>query len=148
MKIRSSLFALACALTLNFVTPAYVPAAEKETELAGHMEKMSSAFRALRRQIKDSSKNADSLAKLAAIKEHSIASAKLEPELKSEKPAAEQAKFVSAYQAKMKDFIALVEKTEAALKAGKNEEADALVAQMADAQKKGHGDFKKNSKKS
>ncbi len=148
MKIRSSLFALACALTVSFVTPAYVQAAEAETELGGHMEKMSSAFRALRRQIKDASKNADSLEKLATIKKEALASAKLDPALKSEKPAAEQAKFVAAYQARMKEFIALVEKTEAALKAGKNEEADALVAQMADAQKKGHGDFKKNSKKS
>ncbi|MES2697910.1 MAG: cytochrome b562 [Verrucomicrobiota bacterium] len=148
MKIRLSLLALACAFTVT-VVPVQVQAAdEPETELGGKMEKMSSAFRALRRQIKDSSKNADSLAKLATIKENAIASTKYEPARKAEVPAAEQAKFVAAYQAKMKEFIALVDKVEAALKANNNEEADKLLGAMADAQKKGHTDFKKNSKKS
>lgn len=146
MKIRLSLLALACALT---VAPIHVQAADKEpeTELGNKMDKMGSAFRALRRQIKDSSKNADSLAKLAVIKENAQASLKLEPAKKATLPAAEQKKFVADYQARMKEFIGLVEKVEAALKANNNEEADKLVGAMADAQKKGHADFQKEKKK-
>src|SRR5687767_8054924 len=65
MKIRLSLLALACALV---AAPVQIVAAEKEkeveTELGQKMDKMSSAFRALRRQVKDASKNADSLEKV------------------------------------------------------------------------------------
>lgn len=120
---------------------------EAETELGKRMEKMSGAFRKLRRQVEDSSKNADSLALVKTIRENAQASLKFEPAMKAEKPAAAQAKFVADYQAKMKDFIALAGKLEAALKANNNEEAKKLCGEMGDAQKKGHGDFKKKDKK-
>lgn len=145
MKIRLSLLAVACALAFAPVTPSF--AADAETELGQKMDKMGSAFRALRRQIKDSSKNADSLAKVATIKEMAIASAKLEPAMKASIPADKQAKFVADYQAKMKEFVALTDKIEAALKANNNVEAEKLCGQMADAQKKGHADFQKKKEK-
>ena len=146
MKIRLSLLAAACALAF---VPVQVQAAEKEpeTELGQKMDKMSSAFRALRRQIKDKDKNADSLEKVKAIKENAQASLKLEPAQKAKVPAAEQAKYVAAYQAQMKEFIAMTTKLEAALKAGNNEEAEKIVGAMGDAQKKGHGEFNKKEKK-
>jgi soluble cytochrome b562 len=111
------------------------------------MEKVGGAFRALGRQITDASKNADSLAKIATIKENLQASLKLEPAKKSEIPAAEQKKFVADYQKSMKEFLALVEKTEAALKAVNNDEAAKLVNTMRDDQKKAHKAFKKDDKK-
>lgn len=145
MKIRLSLIALACAL---IAAPVHLRAAdEPETELSQKMDKMGSAFRALRRQVKDSSKNADSLAKVATIKENAIASMKLEPAKKATVPAADQKKFVAAYQAKMKEFVQLTEKLETALKANNNEEAEKLLGAMADAQKKGHGEFQKKKDK-
>jgi len=147
MKIRLSLLALTCALTLAPVT-SLTAAEEPETELGQKMEKMSSAFRRLRNQVKDPSKNADSLEKLKTVKENAQASLKLEPAQKSTVPAGEQAKYVEAYRAQMKDFVALVEKLEAALKANNNAEAEKLVAAMSDAQKKGHGEFNKKKKKS
>lgn len=145
MKIRLSFLALACALV---AAPIHVQAAdEPETELSQKMDKMSSAFRSLRRQIKDPAKNADSLAKVATIKENAQASLKLEPAQKADVPAAEQAKYVAAYQKKMKEFLALTDKLEAALKANDNAEAEKLVGAMGDAQKKGHGEFNKKKKK-
>ena len=143
MKIKLLLIAVACALVAG---PA-ANADEPETELGGKMEKMSGAFRALRRQITDATKNADSLAKLATIKENAQAALKFEPALKAEKPAAEQAKFVADYQAEMKKFIELVGKVEAALKANDNDGAEKLLASMGDAQKAGHKQFKKADKK-
>lgn len=147
MKIRLSLLALACALV---VAPVQIQAADKEpeTELAKKMDKMGSAFRALRRQIKDSAKNADSLEKVKTIKENAIASLKLEPAQKAKVPAAEQAKYVAAYHKQMKDFIALTEKLETALKANDNAEAEKLLGAMGDAQKKSHTEFNKKEKKS
>ena len=143
MKIRLILATLACAL----MTVPAVNAAEPETELGGKMEKMSGAFRALRRQITDATKNADSLAKIATIKENATAALKLEPAMKAEKPAAEQAKFVADYQAEMKKTIELLGKVEMALKANNNAEAEKLLAAVGDAQKAGHKQFKKADKK-
>ncbi len=143
MKIRLILATLACALA---TVPA-INAADAETELGGKMDKMSGAFRALRRQITDASKNADSLAKLATIKENAQAALKLDPAMKADKPAAEQAKFVADYQAEMKKTIELLGKVEAALKANNNAEAEKLLGAVGDAQKAGHKQFKKPDNK-
>ena len=111
------------------------------------MEKMGGAFRALRKQVSDASKNADSLAKVATIRQNAEASLKLDPALTKEKPAAEQKKFVEQYRAEMKKFVELCGKLEAALKANNNAEAEKLCAAMGDASKAGHKEFKKEDKK-
>lgn len=147
MKIRLSLFALVCGLIIAPVT-SVTAAEEPETELGQKMEKMSSAFRRLRNDVKDPAKNADSLEKLKTVKEMAQAAIKLEPAQKSLVPAGEQAKYVENYRAQMKEFVALVDKLEAALKANDNAEAQKLVAAMSDAQKKGHTEFNKKKKKS
>jgi cytochrome c556 len=143
MKIRTLLFALACSLA---VSPA-VRAADTETELGGKMEKMGSSFRVIKRQIGDATKNADTLAKLAVLKENAEASLKLEPAMKADKPKGDQGKFVADYQAGMKKFIELCGKLEAALKKGDNAEATKICGAMGDAQKAGHKDFKKPDEK-
>jgi hypothetical protein len=120
---------------------------EPETELGAKMEKISSAWRIAKRQLPDSSKNADTLAKLATVKEHMTASLKLEPEIKKSKPAAEQAKFVADYQAKMKEEIKKIDEVIALVKAGKNDEAAKLVAIVDQDQKDAHKQFKKAKKK-
>ena len=140
MKIR----VLLPVLTLALALPLGLRAADDEpqTELGSKMEKLSGAFRALRRQIDDASKNADSLAKVATIKENAMAASKFEPALKAKKPESEQAKFVASFQAKMKDFIGMIDKLEAALKANNNAEASKIAAQMNDTQKEAHSEFK------
>ncbi len=143
MKIRLTLLPVVFALAAGLVARA----ADTETELGGKMEKIGGAFRALRRQIADASKNADSLARLATIKENANASLKLEPAMKADKPAGEQKKFVADYQAEMKKFIDLVGKVEAALKANDNAAAGKLLETMSADQKKAHKMFKKDDKK-
>ena len=143
MKIRLSLLTAVSVLALGLVARA----AEVETELGTKMEKVGGAFRALGRQITDPAKNADSLTRLATMKENLQAGLKLEPAKKAEVPAAEQKKFMADYQAEMKRFIGLIEKTEAALKANNNEEAAKHVATMRTDQKKAHTSFKKDDKK-
>ena len=154
MKIRS----LFCILSLALALPLGLNAQggkEPETELGGKMDKIGAAFRALRRPdpatkvapIANPEKNADSLAKVAIIKENATAALKLEPAFKAKQPAADQAKFVADYQAKMKDFIALADKLEAALKANDNAAAAKLADSMDGAQKEAHKSFKAPKKK-
>lgn len=144
MKIRLLVFTVAFALASG---PAMIAQDEPETELGTKMEKIGSAFRGLRRQIGDASKNADSLAKLKTMRENAEASLKLEPALKSTKPADQQKKFVDDFRTEMKKFLELIGKVEAAVKANKNAEAEKLVAAMNDHQKSSHDSFKKKSKK-
>lgn len=143
MKIRVVLFSLICAL----IAAPCVRAGDAETELGAKMEKMGGAFRALRKQIGDSSKNADSLAKVAVLRQNAEASAKLEPAMKKDVPADRQQKFVADYQAQMKKFVQMCDKLEAALKANNNAEAEKLCAAMGEAQKAGHKGFKKEEKR-
>ena len=147
MKIRLLTATLICALSFVLGVRAEEKAKEDQTELGSKMEKIGGAYRKLGRQIEDATKNEDSLAQIAIIRENATAALKLEPAKKADVPAAEQAKFVADYQAKMKGFIADVAKLEAALKAGKNDEAATLIATLKQDQKEGHGEFQKKKKK-
>jgi hypothetical protein len=151
MKISVLLLTFICAFAIVPGVRAQAGQSKKdadpETELGKRMEKMSGAFRKLRRQVEDPSKNADSIAQLKIIRENAEASLKFDPVKKADLPAGDRAKFVTAYQAEMKDFIGLVGKVEAALKANNNEEAKKLCGAMGDQQKKGHKEFQKKKDK-
>ena len=147
MKIRLLLATLVCAVMTVPGLRAEDARKEAETELGAKMEKMGGAFRKLRRQVADASKNQDSLAQVAIIRENATAALKLEPAKKADLPAADQAKFVAAYRVEMKEFISLAGKLETALKAGNNEEAAKLCSAMGDEQKKGHKEFQKKKER-
>jgi soluble cytochrome b562 len=153
MKIKLPLFSLILSLAL---APAVFaedapkgPPREKEpeTELGNKMDKINGAWRKLRAQAADATKNEDSLKQVAIIKAGMADAVHLEPARKADIPAAEQAKFVADYQAKMKEFMGEVDKLEGLLKAGKNEEAAAQVKVLGDLQKQDHKTFKKETKK-
>jgi soluble cytochrome b562 len=137
MKIRILFLSLLCAV-------AAVPstrAADKEdtTVLGDHMDKMGAAFRKLRKQIDDATKNADSIALVDTMKKEATAASKEKPAWHPDDAA--------KYAAKMKEFIAKIDDLSAALKAGKNDVAAKLVGEIAQAQKEGHKEFKKPEKK-
>lgn len=126
--------------------PAAAPKEQKpETELSQKMDKMNPAFRKLRRQAGDATKNADSLEQVAILREYAEASLKLEPFKAGEVPAGDRAKLVEGYQAKLKEFQAGVAKLEAAFKAGQNEEAVKIVQELGAMQKEGHKEYKSKS---
>jgi hypothetical protein len=153
MKIRHLLAALICALAVapgiqaQDAKPKAAPSDHEETELGDRMDKMNSAFRKLRKQIADPTKNADSLTAVAALKAGAEESLKFEPAWKSDLPAAERAKFVADFRAKMKDTIAEIGKLEDALKANNNEEAGKIFAKLGDMQKEAHKEFRKPAAK-
>jgi cytochrome c556 len=127
--------------------PAAAPAKEKktETELTKQMDKLNGAFRKLRRQSADATKNADSLEQVAILKKYAEASLKLEPYKANEVPAADKAKLIEGYQAEMKKFIAAVDRLEAAFKANNNEDAAKIVQELGAMQKEGHKEYKSKS---
>ena len=119
------------------------PAAHEHSQLEERMEEMSSAFKKLRRQVGDASKNENSLELLAKIRKESEASVNLVPAKAAELPEAERAKMVQAYQAEMKKLIDHLTALETALKGNNNAEAQEVVNKLAAQQKSAHREFRK-----
>jgi soluble cytochrome b562 len=115
---------------------------EPKTPLAKKMVAINTAFKVVGRQIEDASKNASTLEQLAIIETNAKAALTLEPEKKGQMPAAAQAKFVTDYQAEMKEFVAIVAKLRTTLKAGNNAEATALVDSLKAQQRDAHKEFR------
>jgi cytochrome c556 len=150
--VLSTLLFGSAVFAADEASPAAAPAApaapkekKNETELSKQMEKMNGAFRKLRRQAGDATKNADSLEQVAILKKYAEASLKFEPFKATEVPAADKEKMIAGYKAKMNDFVAAVGKLEAALQAGNNEEAAKLVQELGAMQKEGHKEYKSKS---
>jgi soluble cytochrome b562 len=157
MKLRplASLLPLilgASLLHAQDMAPAAAPAAAapmdgaakpKKTPLAKDMDKMNAAFRKLRAAVKDPAKNDDAIALVATMKDAAQASISETPAFTSAQPEADQAKFVADFQAKMKDFIADLDKVTDALKAGDNATAATLVAALGKDERDNHKVFRK-----
>jgi soluble cytochrome b562 len=139
-------------LLILSVVPVISPAANEpkaparpETELEGKMDRLNGAFRKLRRQVSDATKNEESLALVAEIRRAADESLALAPAKAADLPEADRAKFIADYRERMKVFIENVGKLEAALKSGNNEEAAKMVAVLGAAQREGHKQFRKPS---
>lgn len=147
MKQRRLLVAaLALALApapLAFAQEPPAAAKKEHTELEDRMEKMNSAWRRLRRQVADPAQNASSLELVAIIREASKGTEKMTPTKAADIPEADRAKFLADYAAGMKKFFTQLDTLEAALKAGKTEEAQKALTDIADYQKQSHKAFKK-----
>ena len=149
MKIRLLLATLTCALVAVTNVHAQAPAQKRqfETPLGDQMAKMSDALKALKGQVADASKNADSLKLIGTIRDAANASMKLDPAKKADIPAADQAKFVESYHEGLKNLVAQVGKVEAALKANDNAGAAKLLDEVDAAQKAGHKEYKQKKQK-
>ena len=112
------------------------------TELEDQMSAMNKAWRSIRRQIKDPAKNASTIKLVQKVKVAAEKSAKLTPILANDLKGAEKKKFMAGYQKGMKHTVALIGDLEAALKAGDNKGAEAIVGKLNDARKKGHENYK------
>src|SRR4051812_42658614 len=76
----------------------------KETELGNRMEDLNGAYRKLRRQVGDPTKNDDSLKQVGAIRKKTEESLTLTPAKAEELPAGEREKFVADYRRALKAF--------------------------------------------
>ena len=148
LLIASTCLALAFAPFAQAEAAKAVPKGEeKHTELGERMEKLNGAFRKLKRQAGDATKNADSLTLVATIKTSAESALAFKPEITAEKPAADQAKFVDGYKAEMKKMLELVGQLEASLKAGKNDEAVKLITALEEQRNSSHKEYKKQKPK-
>lgn len=149
LLMKRLLLSVLAATCLTFVlpdTPAFA-ANGPESEMGESMEKISSAFRRVRRMVPNAENNAQTLELLATIRTESIAAGKHPPLMAAELPEAARPKFIEDFKKRMAEFITAVEKTEAAIKAGDNTAAAALVSDLASMQKAGHADFRKKDEK-
>jgi soluble cytochrome b562 len=142
MRNRLWQFGAACVLALAISRTAHAQQDEEKTPLGKKMSAMNAAFKAVGRQIDDPSKNASTLEQLAIMETNAKAALALEPEKKSKVPAGDQAKFMTGYQAGMKDLIAAVQKLEATIKAGKNADAAAAYDELKNMQRDGHKEYR------
>jgi soluble cytochrome b562 len=151
MKIRllllSLILGLAVAPALKAQDAPKPAAKDGDTELGGKMDDMNDAFKKLRRNVPDATKNDDSLKLVAAMQSAAGDALKLTPAKAADLPEADRPKFVADYQAKMKMFIEMLGKLETALKAGDNASAQKIVADLFQTEKDAHTDFRKKKPK-
>jgi cytochrome c556 len=87
------------------------------------------------------------LKQVGTIKKNAEAAVTLKPQKLADIPEPQRAKFLADYQEQMKHFLADVNALEAALKAGNNAEAGALVKKLKADMDEGHKEFRKEKKR-
>ena len=137
MKLKT-LLTLAATLAFGFTAAL---AAEDDTPLAKEMKAMNKSLRTLKRQVADASKKDDNVALIAGIKKSLAASMKLEPAKTKEVPAAEKAAYLTKFKQQMTELGKTYDELEAAIKAGKAEDANKALEKLSQSKEKGHKDF-------
>lgn len=116
---------------------------EEMTELGEHMDRLSGAFRKLRRQAGEPAHNAASLDLVSEMREAARAAEKLIPAKAADLPAAEREKFTAAYRKQMGRLLAQLTDIAAAFEAGDNAAAQKRIGELADFQKASHREYRK-----
>lgn len=144
MKRRSLILTLAMLVSYLPIMEAnsHEDGEHEHTPLEDQMSAMNKAWRSIRRQIKDPSKNESTLELVAKVKKAAQKSVGLTPILAKEKSGAAKEKFMAGYQKGMKRTVGLIGELEAALKKGDNAGAEAIVGKINDARKHGHDNYK------
>lgn len=141
MKLKSLLtLALTLAISSTFTF------AEEDTPLAKEMKVVNKNLRTLKRQVEDASKKDENLALIAAAKKSIDAALKLEPEKTKDVPAGEKAAYLQKYKAQMGDLGKTFDELDAAVKAGKVDDAKKLFEKLSEEKEKGHKDFAPDEK--
>ena len=137
-------------LTVMLIAPAIVFAEPKkdrpDTDIEKAMEKMAGTYRKLRRQVTDPAQNAASLELVVAIKADATEARKYPPLKAADLPEADRAAFVENFREKLDEFLVTAGRLDDALKAGNNEEAAGLVAELGKIQKADHKEFRRPEK--
>jgi cytochrome c556 len=136
MKLKSLL-----TLALTLAIGSSVAFAEEDTPLTKEMKVVNKNLRTLKRQVEDASKKDENLGLIAASKKSIEASLKLEPAKGKDVPAAEKAAYVDKYKAQMTDLGKSFDELEAAVKAGKVDDAKKIFEKLSEQKEKGHKDF-------
>ena len=121
-------------------TPAF---AAETSKLEDVMESMNDSYKALKKQVADPSKNADSHKLVLTMLETAVQAKKLAPALAGEKQGAEKDKFMVAYQKSMSDLLVEYVKLEVMVLDGKNADAEAQLKKIIEMKNAAHKVFQK-----
>lgn len=128
-------------LVLSLAVGLSVSVAEEDTPLTKEMKTVNKNLRTLKRQVDDASKKDENLGLIAASKKALEASIKLEPAKTKEVPAGEKAAYLDKYKAQMNDLVKSFDELDAAVKAGKVDDAKKIFEKLSELKEKGHKDF-------
>jgi hypothetical protein len=118
-----------------------------ETELEKTMDKMSKAWRAVRKDARAGNLSPATATYVATVRANAELAEKMTPALEADQPVASRAKFQADYEAKIQKLVDTLTKLEAALKASDTTTATKLISDVGDLMKSGHHEFKKPEKK-
>jgi soluble cytochrome b562 len=141
------LTALLVAFSLVAAPARSAPAEAKETELQKKMEEIETGLKKLRRTLRKTEENAESLKTIGQVKAAMEASKKLAPAMAASVPEAERAKFIESYKKDMDVVIAEMGKMEKAVKDGKNADAQAVLKKLTELEEAGHEKYIKDDAK-
>jgi soluble cytochrome b562 len=122
------------------------PAKEEKTDLEKQMDSINRAFRTLRRQIADATKNDSSLQLVQTMHDAADAASKLTPKKAADLAEADRPQFESEFQAGIKDLMGALDKLTTDLKANDNTAAADDVKQIQTLEGQNHKKFKKQEK--
>jgi soluble cytochrome b562 len=153
MKIRIVLPLLSALFILSPILRAQdamgsAPAAaagdkEVKTDLDKKMDVVGKNLRKLKKQVSDSSQNDSSLQLLATMEGALKDAMNMTPEKAADLPDDEKAKFMADFKAGLNGMLDEFTKLETAIKAGQNDDAVKIVAEIEALEKKDHKAFRK-----
>lgn len=149
MTMRSLFFYTLFSATMMFKGHASEPVvhdpAEKEvTKLEEQMDRMNTAYRKLRRQVGDASKNESTLELVGIMREVVTTARDLAPVKTADLPEEKRIEFVAGYREQLGKLDIILTAIETALKAGNNTDATKLIGDLREVQKAGHREYKKS----
>ena len=112
--------------------------ADLDTELAKQMEVIDSGMKKLRRSLRKPESNKDSLETIDKVYKAAVKSKDMTPAMATKIPEDKRAEWVAAYKKDMETMIKTVEEMRDAVKAGKNDKAQALHQALKKQEDKGH----------
>ncbi len=141
MKLKSLL-----TLALTLAIGGTFAFAEEDTALTKEMKIVNKNLRTLKRQVEDASKKDENLTLIEGAKKSIANALKLEPEKTKDVAAGDKAAYVQKYKAQMTDLGKSFDELEAAVKAGKVDDAKKLFEKLSEQKEKGHKDFAPDEK--
>lgn len=103
---------------------------------------MNKAWRQVKKDVKDPTKNEDTVKLVGQVMQAALNSADMNPILAEDLPQDKQAAFLESYQEGMEEMIKDLAMLQTFLEAGDNNMAQKLIKEIDDQKKKGHKEFK------
>jgi len=128
------LAALAVGATSSF-------AADDDTPLAKEMTKMNKTLRALKKQVVEPAKKAESIKMVDEMKANVAASLKYEPAKTTDQPAGDKPAYLDKYKKQLGDLDKALDGLKAAIEKDDKDAVTKGLEQLSDLKEKGHKDF-------